>query len=455
MNLNIINKSYDIRWIYPTEINEEYYYKLGFAFASLQNNTKTFVIWCDSRLSSSSLKSALISWIIDADKKVIDVWLCSTDMIYFASWKYSEVDVWIMITASHNPKEYNWLKSCHKNAAPINMKVFWLEIVNYIENNKIEVSIKNIDELKKDINYMQRDISSDFVDHIVSFVDIENIKKLKVVADAGNWVAWVFMEKLAKKLWFELVSMYFEPDGNFPNHHPSPIEPENVEDLIKKVKETRADLWVAFDWDADRMYICDETWELWSGTITTAMITKLILSKNPGKKIVYNAVCGNIVQDVINANKWIWIRAKVGHVYIKELMNLDSDIVFGWEHSGHYYFNKNWNADSWVIAFVIILELISKSWKKSWEIKKEFEKYYAIPETNSKVRSVSEKLKELKEIYKDWTQDEFDWLTVRFKDYWFNVRPSSNEPLLRLNVEANSKELLESKTNELLDVIRR
>lgn len=454
MNYNIINRSYDIRAIYPTEINEEYYYKFGFAFASLQKNANTFAVWYDSRLSSKSLSEALISWIIDAGKKVIDAGLCSTDMVYFASWKYSEVDIWIMITASHNPKEYNWIKSCYKNAAPINMKSFGWDMINYLENNNIVVKIKNSQTLAREMDYRKHDLSDDFVEHVASFVDIDNIRPLKVVADAGNWVAGIFMTKLSEKLWFELIPLFFEPDGNFPNHHPSPIEPENVEDMIQKVRETGADLWVAFDWDADRMYICDETWELWSGTITTAMITKLILQKNPWKKIIYNAVCGNIIQEIIDTNKWKWIRAKVWHVYIKELMNLDSDIVFWGEHSWHYYFKDNWNADSWVIAFAIALELISASWKKSSEVKKEFEKYFAIPETNSKVKSVPWKLAELKEIYKDWIIDEFDGLTVRFSDYWFNVRPSSNEPLLRLNIEANSRELLSQKTKELLDIIR-
>lgn len=454
MNYNIINKSYDIRWIYPSEINEEYYYKLGFAFGVLQKNTKTFVVWCDSRLSSDSLKQAIISWLLDSWKYVIDAWLCSTDMIYFASWRYSEVDIWIMITASHNPKEYNWLKSCYKNAAPINMKIFWNEIINFLQNNSIEVKIISQEELYKNAYYSKKDISDDFVDHVTSFIEKRNIKPLKIVADAGNWVAWVFTTKICDKLGIELIPMFFEPDGNFPNHHPSPIEPENVEMMIKKVIETNSDLWVAFDWDADRMYICDEKWEILSWTITTAMIAEMILKKNPWKKIIYNAVSWNIVPDIIKTNNWVWIRSKVGHVYIKELMNLDQDIVFWWEHSGHYYFRNNWNADSWIIAFVVALELISKSWKKPSEVREEFEKYFAIPETNSKVTSVPDKLAELKEVYKDWIQDEFDWLTVRFSDYWFNVRPSSNEPLLRLNVEANSKDLLKEKTQELLNIIR-
>ncbi len=447
MNSYVIDKSYDIRWVYNIDIDEEFYYKLWFAFADLIKNSKNFIIWWDTRLSTKSLKKALIHWIIDAGKNVIDIGTCSTDMIYFASGYYNEIDVWLMITASHNPKEYNWLKACFKNAIPVNMKNFWKKIKTYFFNWKNKKIQKWI--------YSKKDISDDFVNHIISFINIKNIKPLTIVADAGNWVAWIFMKKLASKVWFKLIPMYFKPDWNFPNHHPSPIEKENVQDLIKKVIKIKADLWVAFDWDADRMYICDETGKMWNGTITTAMISKLILEKNPGKKIVYNAICWNIVPEIIKQNNWIWIKEKVWHVYIKERMLKDKDIIFGWEHSGHYYFRKNWNADSWVIAFIIILELISKSNKKASDLRKKFDKYFSIDETNSKVQNIELKIKELKNIYSNWIQDELDGLTVKFKDFWFNVRPSSNEPLLRLNIEANNKTLLETKTKELLKIIRK
>ena len=447
MNLNILDKSYDVRWIYPSEINEEFYYKIWRGFWELMTES-SFAVWYDARLSSEFLKDALIKWILDSWKNVIDIGLCSTDMIYFSSGFYTDVEVGIMITASHNPKEYNWIKCCQKFAVPINMKDFWKKLRNHIENDKFN-------EISNSWTFIQRNITDDWVDHILSFIDTKNIKPLKVVADAWNWVAGVFMEKLAEKLWIELIPLFFEPDWRFPNHHPSPIEPENMEDLIRKVLETWSDLWVAFDGDADRMYICDEKWEVWSGTITSAMISKVMLQKNPNKKIVYNAVCGNIVPETIVNNSWIPLKEKVGHVYIKEKMNLDPEIIFWTEHSGHYYFRKNWNADSGVIAFVIILELLSLQSKKPSETKEEFEIYYSIDEKNSKVESVSKKLAELKEIYKDWEIDELDWLTIRFEDYWFNVRPSSNEPLLRLNIEAKNKEILYHKEKELLEIIKR
>lgn len=446
MNLEILDKSYDIRWIYPNDLDEEFYFKLWYAFAVLNKEARVFAVGCDSRLSSELLKKSLISWIIWAWKNVIDIWLCSTDMIYFASMWYW-VDIAMMITASHNPKEYNWLKSCYKNAVPINMKEFWKEIKDYFLSSSFKLS-------ESSWRYEKRDISDDFVEHIASFIDISKLKKFKIVADAGNWVAWIFMEKLASKLNFELIPMHFEPDGNFPNHHPSPIEMENVVDMIAKVKEIWADLWVAFDWDADRMYICDENWEIWSWSITTAMISKMMLSKSPWKKIIYNAVSSDIVKKTIEDNYWIPIREKVWHVYIKERMAKDEDIIFGGEHSGHYYFRKNANADSWVIAFAVVLALISSSSKKPSELRKEFEVFYSIEETNSKVSDVKSKINELKEIYSAWEIDELDWLTIRFSDYWFNVRPSSNEPLLRLNLEAVSKEIMEEKSKEILDFIR-
>ncbi len=395
MNLEVLDKSYDIRWVYPYEIDEEFYFKLGFAFAKLNIDSKTFAIWCDSRLSSEKLKKSMISWILMAWKDVLDIWLCSTDMIYFASWKYEDVDLWIMITASHNPKEYNWLKSCKKNAVPINMKEFWKEIKNFFEN-------RDFKPMEVTWKYSKRDVSDDFVEHITTFLRPWFKSKFKVVADAWNWVAGVFMEKLSQKFWFELIPMYFDPDGNFPNHHPSPIEPENVEDMIEEVKKTKADIWVAFDWDADRMYICDEKWNLFSGTVTSAMIVKMMLEKNRWKKIIYNAVCGDIVRDMIDENSWIWIKEKVWHVYIKEKMASDEEIVFGCEHSWHYYFRNNWNADSWVIAFAVALELLWESGKKPSEVRNEFERYHSIVETNSKVSSVSQKISELKEKYSDW-----------------------------------------------------
>ena len=448
MNLDILDKSYDIRWIFPTDMDEEFYYKIWFAFATLNVEAQNFAIWYDARLSSEALKEALVRWICDAGKNVVDIGLCSTDMVYFASWIYDDVDIGLMITASHNPKEYNWLKCCSKDAVPINMKIFGKDIKDFIERWVFTPS-----EIVWKV--ASRDVTDDFVDHIISFVDPQNIKPFKLVADAGNWTAWVFMEKLSQKLGLELIKLYFEPDWDFPNHHPSPIEKENVEDLIAKVLEVWADLWVAFDWDADRMYICDEEGVIWSWTITTAMISKMLLERNPWKKVLYNAVCWNIVPQTIEENGWIWLISKVWHVYLKEIMKRDEDIIFGWEHSGHYYFTKNWNADSWVIAFAVVLELLSLSGKKASESRKGFEKFHSIEETNTKVKSVPDKLAELKEIYKDWTQDEFDWLTVRYADFWFNVRPSSNEPLLRLNVEAVSEVLLAEKSRELLDIIRR
>lgn len=455
MNLEILDKSYDIRWIYPIEVNEDFYYKIWVAYAALLVDCNTFAIWYDARLSWESLKNALISWILSSWKKVIDIWLCSTDMIYFSSWKYSEIDVGIMITASHNPKEYNWIKSCLKNAVPINMKEFGKEIKRFIlENNDLEY-ISSQENNFSNPNYLYRNISDDFVEHIASFIINKPNKKYRIVADAGSWVAGVFMNKLASRLDFELIPMFFEPDGNFPYHHPSPIEPENVADLIAKVKEINADIWVAFDGDADRMYICDEEGVIWSWTITTAMISQMILEKNIGKKVAYNAVCGNIVPEVIKNSWWVGIITKVGHVYIKEIMKNDEDIVFGWEHSGHYYFRNNWNADSWVIAFAVVLDLIYSTNNKPSELRKKFEKYVSIPETNSIVSSVQDKLDELKEIYSFWDISELDWLTIRFDNFWFNVRPSSNEPLLRLNMEAINWEILEEKSKEVLEIIRR
>ncbi|MDD2486830.1 MAG: phosphomannomutase/phosphoglucomutase [Candidatus Gracilibacteria bacterium] len=447
MNLDVLSKSYDIRGVYPTEIDEALYYEIGMGFGKLMDNSN-FAVGYDARLSGESLKDALIQGILDSGNNVFDIGLCSTDMIYFSSGFYDDIDVGIMITASHNPKEYNGLKSCLKFAVPINMKDFSKELIDFIENGN-----KQIREKKG--TYIEKDILDDWINHILSFIDIKNIKPLKIVADAGNGVAGVFMEKLAERLGIDMIPLYFEADGNFPNHHPNPIERENMQDLLNKVISENADLGVAFDGDADRMYICDEKGDIWSGTITTAMIAKTILQKNPGKKIVYNTVSGKIVSETIESSGGIGIKEKVGHVYIKETMKKDPDIVFAGEHSGHYFFQNNWNADSGVIAFAIVLELICNENKKSSEIKEEFDVYHAIDEINSKVNDVKQKISELKDIYKDGKIEENDGLTVIFNDFWFNVRPSSNEPLLRLNVEAISKDLAKEKEKEILEIIRK
>ena len=378
MNLSIIGSSYDIRGIYPTDLDEDFYYRFGRALVSIFH-FKRAVIGQDARLSSPSLAASLVRGITDGGVDVVDIGICSTDMVSFSTGHYAEVDFGIMVTASHNPKEYNGMKISSKYAVPVNTKTYGAEIREAMMGDMTPVSHIGSTE--------ERDIVEDWIEHICSFIDVANIQPLKVVADAGNGTAGVFFGQLAKRVGIECVPMYFDPDGNFPNHHPSPIEPENMVDLINMVKETHADLGVAFDGDADRMYVCDETGIVFSGTVTTAAIASILLARHPRGAVVYNAVCGDTVRETILAHGGTPIMEKVGHVYLKEAMAKNSDICFGGEHSGHYYFRKNWNADSGVIAFMILLESICLTSKKPSELRKEYEPNSVCPTQKTHYRA--------------------------------------------------------------------
>jgi phosphomannomutase len=262
------------------------------------------------------------------------------------------------------------------------------------------------------------------------------------------------MQALADRLGFKLIPLYFEPDGNFPNHHPSPIESKNMRDLQQKVRETGANIGVAFDGDADRAVMCDESGEIISASITLSAISELFLTKNPGKKIMYNATCSHIVRDTILSLGGTPVQEKVGHVYLKEHMKQDPDIVFAGEHSSHYYFRDMGNADSGALAFLIVLEYLEQYELTASEMREKFGKYHSIEETNFQVKSVPEVLESLSHVYQDEKQERFDGLTVSFEDgSWFNVRGSSNEPLIRLNLESTSKAGLESLSKKVISEI--
>ncbi len=450
MDYSFLTRSYDIRGIYPIQINEELYYYIGQLLAQ-RFDAKIFSVWYDARPSSVSLKDAMIQGILDAGKNVIELWLCSTDMVTFSSGYYEEIEAGIMITASHNPKEYNGIKACLNNAVPINMQTFWTEILNYLRTDPDKVLATNKWQVT------QRDIIQDRINHIRSFVSPDTIKKFNIVVDAGNGTAWVFIGRLLDTFWINYSPLYFEPDGTYPNHDANPLILENIQDMIDKVKETWADLGVAFDGDADRMVVCDEKGEVFTWSLTTAAIAKKMLEKHSWASIIYNTVCGRVAQETIKDNWWKAIRSLVGHAYIKEMMKKDPEVVFAWEHSGHYFFKDNWNADSGSIAFTILLEILSKFDGSISAFRQQYVKYLAIPETNFEVTSrdkISSIYQELKKTYHDAEEIATDdGILVNYADWWFNVRPSSNEPLLRLNMEAVSQELLDQKFDELKKII--
>jgi phosphomannomutase len=439
-----IFKAYDIRGVYPVELNEDVAYSIGLGTANILN-AKNAVVGRDMRLSSPSLSEALIRGFRDGGTDVTDIGLISTDGLYFAVGKY-DFECGVMLTASHNPSRYNGMKICEKNAVPLSGDGKLADIKNLIINDKLVKASRQGSVEKKNI-------LDDFIAHILSFIDTSKIKPFKIVIDAGNGMAGMIIPELFRHLKCNLIPLYFELDGTFPNHPASPIEPENVADLKAKIKETGADLGAAFDGDADRVFLIDEKCKTLGGDMATALVAKALLKKNPGSTILYNLICSKAVPEVVESLGGKAIRTRVGHALIKPLMR-EHNAIFGGEHSGHFYFRDNWFADSGLIALVVCLELISEANMPLSSQVSSFDHYVRSGELNSEVKDIEAKLKEIEIIFKDGKVDKLDGLTIDFGDWWFNIRPSNTEPLLRLNVEAANPALLQKMTARVLEVIR-
>ena len=439
-----IFKAYDIRGIYPAQLNEETAYLVGKAMVEYLKPQK-IAVGRDMRLSSHALFENLTKGIIEAGSDVVDIGLCSTDELYFAVGKFG-FDGGVMITASHNPKEYNGFKICRKEAVPLSGDSGLKEIQQIIATGKFSIP-------KNKGNVIKKDITDDYIKHILSFVDVKKIKPFKIVVDAGNGMAGLLVPKLFEKLPGQLIPMFFELDGSFPNHPASPIEPENLKFLQQRVIKEQAFLGAAFDGDADRVFFVDEKAKMLGGDIVTALVAKNLLKKEKRATILYNLICSRTVPKVIEENGGKAVKTRVGHALIKPLMK-QHNAIFGGEHSGHFYYGDNFYADSALITLVVFLELLSEENKKVSELVGEIDLYFRSGEINSKVEDIPQKLKEIEKNYSKGKLDHLDGLTVEFPDWWFNLRPSNTEPLLRLNVEADSPELLQEKTQELLSLIR-
>jgi len=399
------------------------------------------------RVSSPPLAAALLRGITDQGVNAIELGMTTTDELYFAVGKFN-YQAGIMITASHNPKQYNGMKFCRAQAFPISLESGLADIRDLAMRGEFPEPASKGQVIK-------RDVTDAFIEHALSFIDVSKIKPLKVVIDAGNGMAGMIMPRVFKHLPCTLVPLYFELDGTFPNHPASPIEPENMEDLQKKVREVGADLGAAFDGDADRMFPVDEHGNVVDGSMVTAVVSQSLLRKHPGSTILYNLIVSKSVPELVEKMGGVAIRTRVGHSYIKaEMRRLNA--IYGGEHSGHFYFRDNWFADSGLIALLITLELVSVEGKPLSELLKPLDKWVRSGEVNSKVNDVQGKLKALEEHYGAQAQsvDHLDGITVDFGDWWFNVRPSNTEPLLRLNVEASNHELMQQKFNEVLAFIR-
>ncbi len=443
--LKAIFKAYDIRGTYPEQLSKEFMYAYGRAFVKVLN-VQEVAIGRDMRTSGPELVEGLMQGILDQGANVIDLGMVSTDMLYFATGKY-QYESGIMLTASHNPKEYNGMKACLRDAVPVGMD----------EGNKtiLEILIQGIEfeyaEQKGTVE--KRDILADWVEYVLSFVDVAHVKPMKVVVDAGNGMAGIMAQELFKKIpQVEMIPMYFEPDGNFPNHPPYPLEELNLVDLKGRMEQEGADLGLAFDGDADRVVLVDNEFETLSGTLMTAMVAEMLLKKNPGALIIYNALVGRVVQETIDRMGGRGLRVRVGHTFLKQAMKEHGGLFAG-EHSAHYYFRDNWNADSGIIAAVIMLGFISDSHTDLAELRKVYGKYKESGEINFTVLDIPSKLERLKEVFKNDEQDYLDGVTFSGNGWWVNVRPSNTEPLLRLNAEADTDELLQEKVAAFTKII--
>ncbi len=439
-----IFKAYDVRGIYPKELDEELAYKIGRAFVTFLKVNKV-VVSQDMRKSSDSLKKELIRGITDQGADVIEVkGLCSTPRSYFACW-FLKANGSIMVTASHNPGKYNGFKFTREKAIPISGDTGIKDIEKLVLRNRFE-------DIKKKGKVVKKDITNAYRRHILEFIDVKKIKPLKVVIDAGNGMGGRDMELVLDKLPLKVVKMYFKPDGSFPNHEANPLKEENLVDIKKKVKEEKADFGIAIDGDADRVFFIDENSETVPADFITCLIAEEILKKNKGK-VLYDLRSSWVVKEVIERNGGKCSMSKVGHSFIKEQMRREKAIFAG-ELSGHFYFRDNFYTDSAIISALKVIQIISEKDKKLSELVKPLKKYYASGEINSEVGDKKGKIKELAEKYKDGKISQLDGIRIDLKDWWFNVRPSNTEPLLRLNLEAKSKKLMEEKRDEVLKFIR-
>jgi phosphomannomutase len=439
-------KAYDIRGIYPAELDEAGAHAIGRGYVD-EFEPKAVAVGRDMRLSSPSMAEAVMRGAVEAGADVVDLGMVGTEMVYFAVGDL-DLEGGIMVTASHNPKEYTGMKIVRRGALPVGGDSGLLDI------RARAMALADAPQ-GQTRHVRQEDIWPRWVDAVLSFIDVETVQPLRVVIDAANGMGGVMLPPVLERLPIEAVPYFFEPDGTFPNHEPNPLLPENREFIIEKVRAEQADLGVAFDGDADRCFFVDDTGEFVPGDFVTALLAESILEKAPGAKILYDVRASWAVPQTIERAGGIPLVNRVGHAFFKHRMR-EEGAVFGGEVSGHYYFQDFSRADSGVIPFLLMLELISKRGRKLSELLATFrERYFITGELNTPVADVALKLQELKERFgPEGSVSHLDGLSVDAEDWHMNVRPSNTEPLLRLNLEALSPDLMERKRDEVLEVIR-
>jgi phosphomannomutase len=449
-------KAYDVRGIVPTDLDENICYLIGKAFVEALKLRKAdggcgqVVIAHDMRPSGPALVKSFAKGVTEQGVDVLHMGLASTDGLYFATGFLNIAGA--MFTASHNPAEYNGIKLAKAGAAPVGQDSGLKEITQLVLNGIAKYSGPVGTESSKDLN-------TEYVKYLHSLVDLKAARKLKVVIDAGNGMGGFSVPKVFENSNFEIVPMYFELDGSFPNHEANPIEPANLVDLQKRVLAEKADLGIAFDGDADRAFFVDEKGQSISPSAITALIAKRELKREPGSTIIHNLITSRSVAEVVKENGGTARKTRVGHSFIKQVMK-DTNAIFGGEHSGHFYFRDFWFADSGMLAALHVLAALgeTKAGVTFSSLIKEFDRYVASGEINTRVKDVSVTSKKVKEHFaevKDVQIEELDGLTFAGDTWWVNVRPSNTEPLLRLNAEAKEHATMEKVRDEVLAIIRK
>lgn len=440
INPNIF-KSYDIRGIYPSELNEEAAFDIGRTFAKYIG-AKRVVLGRDARISSPALFLALARGLKAGGAEISDMGQGPTECLYFALGSY-DFNAGIMVTASHNPKDYNGLKMIKKSGNIMEM-VRGVDLLPKMESAAVEE--------KGEFEIKPLDIWKDFTNHILSFIDLSEIVPLKIVVDTSNGVAGPVISKIQDVLPVEIIPLNFGPNGNFPNHSPNPLEKGSADKIGQTVVKEKADFGFMFDGDADRVFLVDENGKLVAADVVLLLLAKYFLGKNPGMAIAYNAICSKAVPEFIKKWGGVPIRTQVGFVNVRDGL-LKNNGIMGGELSGHYCYKDNFYMDSGMISFLSLLQIISKDGRKVSEIVKELSPYFKSAEDNFKVKDKDAFLEKVKQKYSDGKQDFLDGITVEYKDWWFNLRPSNTEPLLRLTIEADTQEILIKKQKEIAKFI--
>ncbi|MFZ9924600.1 MAG: phosphomannomutase/phosphoglucomutase [Ilumatobacteraceae bacterium] len=443
-DLDAVVKAYDVRGTVPDQFDESLARAFGVAFVQFTNATSV-VVAHDMRPSGPGLVSAFQDGATSCGASVVNLGLASTDLLYYASGILNLPGA--MFTASHNPAQYNGIKMCTAGARSIGIDS-GLSEVRELARAALATNVVG-DEGK----VTKRNMLADFADHVLSFIDVASLRPLKVVADTANGMGGLVVPAVFDRLnMIDLEIMYGELDGTFPNHPADPIQPANQRDLQARVVSGGFDVGLAFDGDADRVFLVDELGRTMSGSTTTAILAKVFLRRHPGATILYNLISSRSVREVIAENGGTGMRTKNGHSYMKGVM-AETGAVFAGEHSGHYYFADNYRADSGLIAALVVLEEMSRTGLPLSKLRESVERYANSGEINTQVKDIAAVIARVAEQYSAYPQDRLDGLTVDCGDWWFNVRPSNTEPLLRLNLEAATREQCDTHVAELLQLI--